>query len=153
LEMIGQTAVTGIRRALPGIDACGVSLVRPTPGDPHTLTSLFQQGVPQEVVDNYERLRHTFRFAATTALRTLEPEICEEVIPGRTYTGTQRVMRIWRLGAYASFPIIAAGKPLGLLTCLSQTPRRFSTSERAFLQAMADELALAIRRAAMHQHC
>src|SRR5262249_39565594 len=143
--------VARVRRALPGVDACSVSVVQPVPGDPHALQPLAHFGLPEQVRANYRRLRRTFRFATTTALRTLEPEICEDTSARRLYTGTQRIARIWQLGAYALFPVMAAGEPLGLLLCVSHIPRRFSASERAFLQAMANQLALAIRQAPLHR--
>src|SRR5262249_48602967 len=37
LEAVGEAAVAGVRRALPGIDACAVAMVRPEAGDPHAL--------------------------------------------------------------------------------------------------------------------
>jgi excisionase family DNA binding protein len=152
LEVVGAAAVAGMRRALPGIDACAVAMVQPEPGDPFVLQPFAHFGLPEQVRASYRQLRRTFRFASTTALRTLEPEICENAAARQLYTGTQRFARLWQLGAYALFPITASGEPLGLLLCLSHASRRFSASERAFLQAMADQLALAIQQALTRQH-
>lgn len=144
-EDLAQRAVDELRRALPGIDACTVATVAPRPGDPLALRPLAEHGTPADVVDEFERSHRTFRFATTTVLRTLEAEICENTGRAHLHTGTRRVSRLWPIGAYAICPIVAAARPLGVVTCVSHRPRRFNAAERMFLHAVADLLALALR--------
>lgn len=144
-EDVARRAVEELRHAVPGIDSCAVAAVAPRPGDPFDLRTLAEHGTPADVIDEFQRSHRTFRFASTTVLRTLDAEICEDTGRGQLHTGTRRVTRLWPIGAYAICPIVAAGRPLGIVVCTSRRPRRFNASERTFLHAVADLLALALR--------
>ena len=113
------------RGALPGIDGVSVARSGVTPGDPSSVQMITEPMVPEHVLHTLERLRHTFRFGTTTALRTLEAEISEDTSSENAYTGTRNIVRTWPLGAYAIYPIVVRGEARGLLFCTSSRPRGF----------------------------
>lgn len=145
LARVAEAAAGGLLGALPGLDGCFIALVTPQPGDPHALQVVARCGMPPQIIEEFLRLRRTFRFAATTTVRTLEAEVREDAETEPLHTGTRHVSRLWRVGAYAAYPIAVDDRPLGALLGASHRPRRFSPAERAFLQALADLLALAMR--------
>jgi len=151
LARVADAAADDLLDALPGLDMCLIALLDPRPGDPHGLRVLAERGMPPQVIEEFRRLRRTFRFAVTTAVRTLEAEVREDAEIEPLHTGTRHVSRLWRVGAYAAYPIAAGDRPLGTLLCASHRPRRFSPAERAFLQALADLLALAVRLDALRR--
>ena len=133
LTCAADAVVRQVQRALPGIDGVSVARSGVTPGDPSSIQLITEPAVPEPVLRNFERLRHTFRFGTTTALRTLEAEISEDTTSESSYTGTRNIVRMWTLGAYAIYPIVVRGEARGLLFCTSSEPRRFPAADRAFL--------------------
>ncbi len=144
LAELAETALDGMRRALPGSEMCLVARVVPTPRDRLSLRVIAQWQLPAAIRQDFARLSTTFRFAATSALRALEPEVCENTSCQPIHTGTAHLCRAWPIGAYAVFPIAACEAPLGVLVCVSQTPRRFAAHEREFLRGLAEMLAPAL---------
>jgi excisionase family DNA binding protein len=141
-----RSVVEQVQRALPGIDGVSVARAGVTPGDPSSVQMITEPMVPEHVLHTFERLRHTFRFGTTTALRTLEAEISEDTSSENSYTGTRNIVRTWPLGAYAIYPIVVRGEARGLLFCTSSQPRSFPAADRAFLQAVVGLLTLAFER-------
>ena len=146
VEALAEAAVEGMRRALPGSGMCLVAQVVPTPRDRLSLRVIAHWRLPDTIREDFARLSTTFRFAATSVLRTLEPEICENTSCQPIHTGTAHLCRAWPIGAYAVFPIAAREAPLGVLVCVSQTPRHFAAYEREFLRGLAEMLAPALAR-------
>lgn len=146
IEELAEAVLDGMRRALPGSDMCLVARVAPTPRDRLALRVIARWHVPDAMRADFARLSTTFRFAATSALRALEPEVCENTSCQPIHTGTAHLCRVWPIGAYAVFPIAACGEPLGVLVCVSQAPRRFAAHEREFLRGLAGALAPALAR-------
>lgn len=146
LEELAEAALDGMRRALPGSEMCLIAQVVPTPRDRLSLHVIAHWHLPDAIREDFARLSTTFRFAATSALRTLEPEVCENTSCQPIHTGTAHLGRAWPIGAYAVFPITACEAPLGVLVAVSQTPRRFAAHEREFLRGLAEMLAPALAR-------
>jgi excisionase family DNA binding protein len=144
LADVGAAAIAGIRHALPQIDLCGMFRLAPTPQDRFTLKSVAHYGIERDVMESFRRLRTTFKFATTMALRTLEPEVCNDTASHPIHTGTARIARIWPIGSYAVVPIVAGSEGLGVLICVNHQPRHFSAGDLAFLQGIATILALAL---------
>ena len=143
-EELASAAIDGMRRALPQMDMCCVAVRTGDPRDRYRMRLLAQQGFPNWVIDDYIRLRSTFRFATTAALRSLRPQLCENTAKEQLYTGTEHLLRSLQLGAYAVQPIVAGDEPLGVIICLYTRPHVFSDTERTFLRGIADELATAL---------
>jgi GAF domain-containing protein len=142
-----QATVAAVRRALPGIDWETVALTAPKASDPFAVRPLTHHVLPNQVSLDFQRMRHTAEFATTMALRTGEAAICEDVASEEAPTGARRQARVWRFGAYAIYPIVGREQAIGLLICVSASPRCFSAADRVFLQAAAGQLALALDQA------
>lgn len=143
---LADAALDGMRHALPGSEMCLVARVVPTPRNRLSLRVIAHWRLPDAVREDFARLSTTFRFAATSALRTLEPEVCENTSRQPIHTGTAHLCRGWPIGAYAVFPIASCEEPLGVLVCVSREPRRFAAHEREFLRGLATALAPALAR-------
>ncbi len=146
LAEAAEAAAKQVARALPEIDGVSVAKSGVMAGDPSSIEVVTKPAVPEDVLRRFERLRRTFRFGTTTALRTLEAEIAENTATGKVYTGTRDIVRMWPLGAYAIYPIVVEGEARGLLFCTCSRPRDFPAADRAFLQSVAGLLALAFER-------
>lgn len=146
VEELAEAALDGMRRALPGSEMCLIAQVVPTPRDRLSLHVIAHWRLPDAIREDFARLSTTFRFAATSALRALEPEVCENTSCQPIHTGTAHLCRAWPIGAYAVFPIAVCEAPLGVLVCVSQTPRRYAAYEREFLRGLAQMLAPALAR-------
>lgn len=149
-ETFADRIVTGLPRALPGIEMCFVARVVAEPEDrlaPHIIA---RSHLPDEVWALFEQLKTTFRFAVTTVLRTLSPEYCEDASATPLHTGTLELRRIWALGSYAALPAISGGRPVGALICAGPAPRTFTEHDQALLGAVADLLAVALARHTIH---
>jgi hypothetical protein len=148
-DIVGAV-IAGVPRALPGLDFCAVAGVVPKPHDRLALHVLGPYTLPECVLEYFSRMKTTFKFAATTALRTQAPQICEDTSAETLFTGTAGICRLWPIGAYAVMPIVARGEPLGLLICDSIHARPFLDRDRTFLHGVVDLLAVAL---AQHQAC
>jgi excisionase family DNA binding protein len=146
LAHAARAVVEQVQHELPGIDGVSVARTGVTAGDPSSVRVITEPAVPEDVLRHFERLRHTFRFGTTTALRTLEAEISEDTSSENSYTGTRSIVRMWTLGAYAIYPIVVRGEAQGLLFCTCSLPRRFPAADRVFLEAVAGLLTLAFER-------
>lgn len=143
-EHICRTAISGIRPALPGIDMCVLAIRTADHSDQNRLHVVAQEGFPTWVFDEFHRLRKTLRYATTAALRSRQPDFCDDVDQRVLHAGTQRLARNLALGAYAVLPLSAGDESLGVLVCAAHQPRVFGEYDRAFLQGVADELAGAL---------
>ncbi|HLJ80040.1 MAG TPA: GAF domain-containing protein [Ktedonobacterales bacterium] len=145
LEQVASAVVEGIRRALPGVDMCCVSVRSGDPADRNRMRLLAQHGFPHWIFTDYSRYRSMFRFATTTALQTLEAQFCEDATRDAVFSGTAHLFRSLRLGAYAVQPIMWNNEALGTIACIYQHAHPFDDAERTFLRGVADELASALQ--------
>ena len=148
-DIVGAV-IAGVPRALPGLDFCAVAGVVPKPHDRLALHVLGPYTLPESVLEYFSRMKTTFKFASTTALRTQTPQICEDTSAETLFMGTAGICRLWPIGAYAVMPIVARGEPLGVLICDSLRARPFLDRERTFLHGVVDLLAVTLLR---HQAC
>ncbi len=69
----------------------------------------------------------------------------------RRYPALAGLLGLGKAGAVAAFPMFADGKLLGVLGFCFASAREFSNQDLAFLQTLADQCALAIERAQLHE--
>ncbi len=104
-------AFARIRQAIPAFTMCAVALSTPTPDDPHAIQPLVQEGFPEHLAPQYMAMRPRMEFATTTALRTHEPELCEDISRKRALRmGTSSLLRRGELRCFAIIPIIVKDK-------------------------------------------
>lgn len=151
VEQVSHAAVTGILSTVPGIDMCCIYVRTDDPVDRFHLRVAAQQGFPEEVFTNFHKLRSTFRFATTVCLRTLEPEVVEDVTKQQLHTGTERLQRWMHLGAYAILPIYVGDEGLGVLVCASHAPRSFGEQDMLLLRGISDSLAALLNAGAKRE--
>lgn len=151
-EELAAAAIAGIRRVMPQVDKCCIAVRTGDPRDRDRMRLLAQHGIPAWVIDDYIRLRSTFRFATTTALRCRCPQTCEDTSKERLYSGTEHLLRSLHLGAYFVQPILAGEEPLGVVICLYSRPHMFTEVERTLMGGIADELATALANADQIRH-
>lgn len=147
LRKIGAEVVKRVSEVLHNIDACCVARCAPESNERFAFHMVAQQGFPKPVVTAFLRMQAAHTFAATTVLRTLQPEFREDVVQQQMHAGTAWLSRTWPIGAYAVLPIVAGEEALGVLICISRHPRHFSRQDMLFLHGMADLLALAFSAA------
>ncbi len=147
LREIGAEVVKWVSEVLHNVDACCVASCAPEAYERFAFRMVAQRGFPKPVVTAFLRMQTVHTFAATTALRTLQPEIQEDVAQQQVHAGTTWLSRTWPIGAYAVLPIVAGAEALGVLICVCQHPRHFSRQDVLFLRGMADLLAAAFATA------
>lgn len=144
LYEIGGEVVKRICSVLRDIDVCCVLRCVPELHELCGLHMVAQHGLPDVVIAAFKRMKTNHAFAATSVLRTFQPEICEDVTHQQVHSGTAWLNHIWTIGAYAVLPIVANDESVGVLICVSQHPRRFGPQDTLFLQSMADLMAVAL---------
>ncbi|MBF6591084.1 MAG: GAF domain-containing protein [Ktedonobacterales bacterium] len=145
-EEICRAAAEGIRHAQPDIDAVLVALHDPGASDPYSLRLVAEAGPIPALWQEHQRLRgQGVELATTHAMRTLECEIVEDTEARPIRFGSARIARAAKLRSYAVQPLLNGTQVLGVLMLASRTPHRFVPGERIFLDAVVDELALALR--------
>lgn len=148
LESACVAAVAGVRSAIPGIEMCVLAIRSGDHGEDTRLRVAAQEGFPSWVFDEFRRLRGTFKYATTAALRSRESDFCENVAERSLHAGTERIVRGLGLRAYATLPLVANDEALGVLVCAARSPMTFSEHDRAFLRGVVDELAAMLARGA-----
>jgi PAS domain S-box-containing protein len=76
----------------------------------------------------------------------------EEFFQRIPYPNVADFLRATEERAWAAIPLLTTGKPLGLLRVAFRSPRTFDHDERAFLEALAAQCALAVERAQLFAH-
>lgn len=138
-------AFARIRQAIPAFTMCAVALSTPTPYDPHAIQPLLQEGFPEHLARQYKDMRPQMEFATTTALRTREPELCEDTSRKRALRmGTSSLLRQGELRCFAIIPIVIQDSPLGVLVVASGKPHRIPPPQVSFLQTVASDLGVAL---------
>jgi len=92
----------------------------------------------------FQQLQFAYKFATTTVIHTLEPEICEDAATMPLHMGTLRISRFMPIGAYVALPLESRGDSLGALLCISPRPRHFTPYELEFLRTVCAQLSLAM---------
>jgi hypothetical protein len=149
-EQICQAAVAEVRTGLPGVDMCAVMTRAGDPSDRLRLRVVAQDNYPATAFADYARLHSTFRFATIDVLRDGVAAVCEDTARQPLHTGTARLCRRSRVGAYAIMPLRGREEALGVLACAGYAPRTFDERELAFLQGVGDMLATALSAAKRH---
>ncbi len=143
LREIGAEVIKWVNEVLHNVDACCIARCAPASYERFAFRMVAQNGFPKPVVTAFLRMQTVHAFAATTVLRTLQPEIQEDMEQQQVHAGTAWLSRTWPIGAYAVLPIVAREEALGVLICVCQHPRHFSRQDVLFLRGMADLLAAA----------
>lgn len=138
-------AFARIRQAIPAFTMYAVAWSAPTPSDPHAIEPLIQEGFPPHLMPQYQKMRPNLEFATTTALRTMEPELCEDIAKKHPLRmGTSSLLRRRELRSFAIVPIVIQESPLGVLVVASAKPHRIPPPEVSFLQSIAADLGVAL---------
>jgi GAF domain-containing protein len=144
-EHVAEASITCLLRALSGVHMACVMVRSRTSADQLRMRPLAQRGYPDEALDDFVRLQATFRYVTRIALRTGEPQICEDTARATLQPGTARLCRTAEQAAYAIMPILRGDQALGALICGSRHPRRFTTTELAWMRAVAAQLAVVLQ--------
>lgn len=145
-EVVCRAAVASIRRTQPEIEMCGVGLIERGDDGTYQLRSMASEGFPDWVYPEYNRLRrNAVEFATSAVLRGQMRDICEDTEDERLRYGTRLIVGGTGLRSYAVLPILAGNRALGALAVASSKPRRFGKRVLAFLEAIANEIALGVR--------
>lgn len=147
-DELASAAIAGIRRTMPQVGMCCIAVLTDDTHDRDRTRLLAQYGFPDWAIDDYNSFRSTFRFAAAAAMRSLCPQICADIATEDRSPGSEHLLRLLRMNAYAVVPILAGEEPLGVVICLYARPHAFTEVERTFLSGIADELATALSNTA-----
>lgn len=137
-----------IRRLLQ-VDAC--ALLLPAEGDPDHLCFTAATGWRTDPVAARRRVPADDRSGSGRVMRTQEPIVIEDV--------TEEEISRWSVGwlsaeefrSAAIVPLIADGRSIGALVVDTRRPRRMDEEAVRFLQVMANQAALALEKARLHQ--
>jgi PAS domain S-box-containing protein len=109
-------------------------------------------GVDGDVALTWQRYPNTGSIPVATAARTREPcysRTREELVGRDPSMGPISILH--GVHADASLPLLAGGRVLGVLSFAFTEPKEFGTREDAYLRAVAEQCALALDRARLHQ--
>lgn len=128
--------------------AC-VAIRVPSDTDPYGIELLAELGITERLKASYTCLRPCEEFPITIALRTSEPQICEDIrkhpFPQASAT---RALAQNAIASYAVLPLAtgvgAARETFGALALCGRARHTFSYQERLFLQAVADAMSACI---------
>jgi PAS domain S-box-containing protein len=134
----------GLRRVL-GASVASVCTLGPD-GLLHTVQA---RGYPPDREAGYAAMRLSAPFPIPEAARIGRPVwLGDRRALEERYPGIGRHLRE-ATQASAALPLLAPDRVMGALGLAFTTPRRFDASERAFLSAVADQVAVALERAAL----
>ncbi|MGY1686443.1 SpoIIE family protein phosphatase [Geodermatophilus sp. SYSU D00867] len=107
------------------------------------------RGCPPEQLARYAAMRLTAPFPIAEPARTRRPVwLGDRAALLARYPGIERHLQAATQAA-AALPLTAADRVIGTLGVAFTTRRRFDAAERAFLRAVADQLAVALERATL----
>ncbi|HEX8789874.1 MAG TPA: ATP-binding protein [Polyangiaceae bacterium] len=114
-----------------------------------TLELLGQRGCPPEVLERIREIDRASGSPSFTTLKSGESLWGESAADYATMYPSLAKMDATgpRAQAFWSVPLVAEGRPIGLLGAGYHQPRRFSADERAFVDTLADQCAQALLRA------
>ncbi|MGY1616888.1 SpoIIE family protein phosphatase [Geodermatophilus sp. SYSU D00691] len=134
----------GLRAALGASVAAVCTL-----GADGLLHTIEARGYPPEQLQRYAAMRLTAPFPIPEAARTHRPVwLRHRAALVERYPGIERHLRA-DTQASAALPLTVGDRVIGALGLAFTSPRRFDTGERAFLQTIADQLAVVLERATL----
>lgn len=140
--------VQEVRRLLQ-VDACAVLLVRRE--DPAYLRFRAATGWRSDPVANQYCVPADERSGSGRVMRTQQPLALEDVHQVEPAPWMADWLREEEFVSAAIVPLIAEGQSIGALVIDTRQPRHFDDSEIRYLQLMANQAALAIEKARLHQ--
>jgi len=148
LEELMDYLVHEVRRLLQ-VDAC--ALLLPAENDPDHLCFTAATGWRSDPVGVGRRVPADDRSGSGRVMRTQEPIVIEDL--------NEREYSPWSAGwlsaegfeSAAIVPLIADGRSIGALVVDTRRPRRMDEEAVRFLQVMANQAALALEKARLHQ--
>jgi signal transduction histidine kinase/PAS domain-containing protein len=115
------------------------------------LKIVYAQGYPPEIVNAWATIPLNAPTPVTAAIRRGEPLWLETISEKLAiFPELQQAQSVTGNGALAALPLIASGKTLGGWGLSFARERSFSQEERAFLQALSQQCAQALERAALY---
>jgi PAS domain S-box-containing protein len=143
LEAVSRIVVREARAAL---DADAVYLVRRVPGE-DALELVHGEGLPFAAEALRQRFSPDMPVPGAHVLRTREPLWLESPAEREARFGHLADTPIARaFGASATLPLLADGDAVGSLGVYFAAPRAFGADDRAFLSALAEQVALTLER-------
>ena len=140
--------VEEVRRLLK-VDAC--ALLLPDEEDPNYFRYAAASGWRSDPVAAERRVPADERTISGKVMRTQEPIVTEDI----TIREAEPWMADWvpaeSFKALAIVPLVAEGRSIGALVVDNRTPQQFTESEVRFLQLMANQAAIALEKARLHQ--
>jgi PAS domain S-box-containing protein len=141
-QVIDVVVHRGMRAA--GSDTCTIHLLD---SSGQGLDLVADRGVAPEVVEKIRRITATSGNPTFATLASGEPTWAESDADYAAQHPGIAALKSRRARAFWSVPLIAEGRPVGLLGAGFYAPRRFSADERAFVETLAAQCAQALVRA------
>jgi signal transduction histidine kinase len=136
-----------IDQALPSLDA-EVGVVAVLSEDGTALRNIGFKGVPVDTEEAWREYSVDSPVPVAEAARLREPVIVTTIAErNRRYPVLAQVHGVEQGGAVTTFPLLVDGRLLGALGFCFPCSREFDHDDLAFLQALADQCALAVERA------
>jgi sigma-B regulation protein RsbU (phosphoserine phosphatase) len=135
-------------RRLLQADACALLLPDEEPG---YLAFCAASGWHVDPVAARRRLPADERSGAGWAMQTQQPLLVEDIEAGDPASWTSDWLRAEGFRCHAVVPLIAQGRSIGTLVVDTRQPRVLDESELRFLRLMANQAAIAIESARLHQ--
>ena len=140
-----------IDQALPALDA-EVGVVAVVSEDGQWLRNIGFKGVPVDTEEAWREYSVDSPVPVAEAARTRQPVIVTTIEErNRRYPILAEVHGVALGGAVTTFPLLVDGKLLGVLGFCFPSSRGFDRDDLAFLQALADQCALAVERARLSE--
>ncbi len=145
---VDDVAQALIERALEAVGAVAGSAFVLT-ADEEALEVLGDIGYPPDVITALHRIPVDADLPAALAFRTREPVIlCDVASRDAAFPSVRGIMSDDH--ALVAIPLVAGARGVGAIGLTFGEPRTFGRSELAFMTALADQCALALERARLH---
>jgi len=124
-----------------GTDAAAIFLKN---GDIHTLHTFASYGVDEEI----ERFvkQHTDNSFITSVVKTQKPLVISRINQDED-DALLNVVRKQGFMGFVCAPIVKSGTSVGILALFSKEPRPYTRREQAFIQAICNQIGIALNRA------
>jgi sigma-B regulation protein RsbU (phosphoserine phosphatase) len=147
LEDVIHYLVEQVRQILQ-VDASALLL----PGDEDGLLDFrAASGWWSDPVAERRQIRADGELGPAQAMRTLQPHLVEDLEQSELAPYLPDWLRAEGFRAYAVVPLLVEGHPIGLLTVQARQPRLLDESGLRLLRLMANQAAIAIEKARLHQ--
>lgn len=148
LKELMDYLVHEVRRLLQ-VDAC--ALLLPDDNDPDYLCFTAATGWRTDPVAAGRRVPADDRSGSGRVMRTQEPIVVEDVEERERAPWSDGWLSAEGFESAAIVPLIADGRSIGALVVDTRRPRRLDDEAVRFLQVMANQAALALEKARLHQ--